>query len=349
MAPILNRDTIVVNDSEPGVQFAYTDTGPPSQSSYITIVAIHGMAFCSPVFKRVQNVAIKQGVRFVALNRRNYPGSTPYTPEEINALLNGTKEQRDGWHKDRGHEVGVFIYKLIEKGGIPPISADRKTGGIVIHGWSAGAGDASAMIAYADTLPEDVRSRLALYMRALIIQDSHSVMFGASPDPTEHSPLIDEQLSPEGRLLKFYSWVTGYFKHGDISTQDVGVLSGVEPSDIRPLSIDNMTAEEQKEIIYAGKETEYELPYMLLSKEQFYYAYRTAFMGDSVRTLFPGFKASFLAGELSPAFGIRAYWLLGNDLKESGKSFGVRLVPDSNHFLHWDDPEEALKIYLECS
>lgn len=303
------------------------------------------------MFKRVQDVAIKQGVRFVALNRRNYPGSTPYTPEEINTLLNGTKEQRDGWHKDRGHEVGMFIYKLIEKGGIPPISADRKTGGIVIHGWSAGAGDANAMIAHAGTLPEDVRSRLASYMRALIIQgayrlcilnsisvtdiksDSHSVMFGASPDPTEHSPLVDEQLSPEGRLLKFYTWVGAYFKHGDISTQDVGNLSRVEPLDIPPPSIHKMTAEEQKEIICTGKETEHELPYMLVSQEQFNYAYRMAFMGDSVRTLFPGFKASFLAGELSPAFGIRSYWMLGNDLKKSGKSFGVRLVPDSNHFV----------------
>ena len=88
-------------------------------------------------------------------------------------LVNGNKEQKDGWHRDHGHEVGMFIYKLIEKGGIPPTSADRKTGGIVIHGWSAGAGDAMAMVAHADTLPEDVRSRLASHMRALIIQGAY--------------------------------------------------------------------------------------------------------------------------------------------------------------------------------
>ena len=133
--------------------------------------------------------------------------------------------------------------------------------------------------------------------------------------------------------MKFYTWVSGYFKHGDISTQDVGVLSRVEPSDIRPPSIHNMTTEEQKEIICMGKESEYEMSYILASQEQFDYAYRTAFMGDGVRALFPGFKASFLAGALSPAFGVRSYWMLENDLKETGKSFGVRLVPDSNHFV----------------
>ena len=85
-------------------------------------------------------------------------------------ILNGTREQRDAWHRDRGHDVGLFIHKLIKKENIPPISADRKTGGIMLLGWSAGAGDANATIAHADTLQSDVRSHLALYIRSLIIQ-----------------------------------------------------------------------------------------------------------------------------------------------------------------------------------
>lgn len=90
-------DIITVNDS--GTQIAYTDTGAPSQSPYITMVAIHGMSFSGgsfllmfpqfrpdwptliiAVFKRVQNLAIKKGVR---LNRRNYPVSTPYEEEDV--------------------------------------------------------------------------------------------------------------------------------------------------------------------------------------------------------------------------------------------------------------------------
>ena len=109
-------------------------------------------------------------MRFVALNRRNYPGTTPYSEEEINALVNGTKEQKDAWHRDRGHEVGIFIHNLISKENIPPISADRETGGIILLGWSAGAGDANATIAHANTLPSDIRSHLALYIRSVIIQ-----------------------------------------------------------------------------------------------------------------------------------------------------------------------------------
>ena len=178
--------TIVVNDS--GIHVAYTDTGAPSQSPYVTIVAIHGMCFSArsfhlslsstifltqlptATFKRVQDAAIKKGVRFVALNRRNYPGTTPYSEADNSALVNGTKEQKDAWHRDRGHEVGMFIHKFINKENLPPISADRKTGGIILLGWSAGACEANATIAHANTLPSDVRSHLALYVRSLIVQ-----------------------------------------------------------------------------------------------------------------------------------------------------------------------------------
>jgi len=340
-------DSILVNDS--GIQIAYTDTGAPSQSPYITIVAVPGMCFSAAIFKRVQSVAIKRGVRFVALNRRNYPGTTPYNEEEIKVISSGTKEQRDAWHRDRGHEVGMFIHKLIVRENLPPISADRRTGGVILLGWSIGAGDVNNTIAHADTLPSEVRTSLASYMRSMIVQDSHRVMLGDSMEPKHYTPLMDDQIPPEDRLEKFGYWVSSYFQHGDLSTRNLDVLSWVEPSTIHPATLSNMTADEKKEIICIDKEPAYEVPYMVGSKEQFADAYRKAFFGESVRTLFPGFKASFMAGELSPAFAISSYWMLENDIKETGKSFNLRFIPDSNHFIHWDDPEEALKIYLECS
>jgi hypothetical protein len=63
----------------------------------------------------------------------------------------------------------MFIHRLIDQENIPPISVDNKTGGVIILGWSSGAGDANDTIAYADTLPSDVRLRLSLYVRSLIL------------------------------------------------------------------------------------------------------------------------------------------------------------------------------------
>ena len=158
-------------------------------------------------------------------------------------------------------------------------------------------------------------------------------MFGAPMRPQHYTPFTDNRIRPEDRFKAFDSWVSAYFQHGDISLQDPDVLSWVEPSTVHPATINNMTMEEQKEIIYTGKGVLDEIPYLQDSLEQFGYAYRKAFLDDGVRTLFPGFKVSFLVGEMSPAFSISSYWKLENDLKETGKPFNIRLILDSNHFV----------------
>ena len=213
-----------------------------------------------------------------------------------------------------------------------------------------GAGDVNNAIAHVDTLPSGVRTSLASYMRSMIVQgafylprfkphrddiclDSHRVMFGGSMEPKHYTPLIDDQIPPDDRLEKFSVWVSSYFQHGDLSTRSLDVLNWVEPSTIHPATVNNMTTDEKKEIICISREPEYEVPYMVASQEQFADAYRKAFFGDSARTLFPGFKASFLAGELSPAFAMSSYWMLENDIKETGKPFNLRFIPASNHFV----------------
>ena len=157
-------------------------------------------------------------------------------------------------------------------------------------------------------------------------------MFGGSLAQNENLPLVDDKASREERFQKITLWVSSYFKHGDISTRNPDVLSR-EPSTIHPPTLTNMTADEQKEMMCVGNESDYDRPYMASFQQQFAYAYREAFLGDAVRTLFPGFKATFLAGELSPLFGIYAYWMLEDDIKEAEKPFGLVLVPDSNHFV----------------
>ena len=74
------------------------------------------------------------------------------------------------------------------------------------------------------------------------------------------------------------------------------------------------------------------------------------------------------AGQLSLACAISSYWMIENDVTETGKPVNLRFIQGSNHFVgvscfsfhksilivmlqqhFWDHPEEALKIYLECS
>lgn len=127
--------------------------------------------FILVIFEKLQSVAFAKGFRFVAINRRPFAGSTPFNSEEINLIVNvnDDAEKRAAFIEARGHEYAFFIDIFAQKFGLPPISDDGKIGGSVVLGWSMGSLYAAATIAYAPTLPVDLRFRLAQNVRALVV------------------------------------------------------------------------------------------------------------------------------------------------------------------------------------
>lgn len=115
----------------------------------------------------------------VAINRRAFAGSTPYSPDEVNLIVNveDSEEKRATFMEARGHEIACFIDIFAQKFGLPPVSDAGKMGGSIVFGWSLGSPFAAATLAYAPTLPLDVRTRLASHVRALVVYgalyDSH--------------------------------------------------------------------------------------------------------------------------------------------------------------------------------
>jgi pimeloyl-ACP methyl ester carboxylesterase len=118
----------------------------------------------------VQSEAFAKGARFVAINRRSFPGSTPFSPDELNIVMNGgNDQQRDVEIEARGHEIASFIDIFTQKQNLPPISDDGKSGGIILLGWSLGNALSLAAISSSHSLSHDVRSRFASSIRALIV------------------------------------------------------------------------------------------------------------------------------------------------------------------------------------
>lgn len=123
------------------------------------------------MFKKLQSVAFAKGFRFVAINRRPFAGSTPFNSTEINLITNvdDDAEKRTAFIEARGHEYAYFIDIFAQKFGLPPISNHSQIGGSIVLGWSMGSLFAAATIAYAPTLPIDLRSRLAQNIRSLVV------------------------------------------------------------------------------------------------------------------------------------------------------------------------------------
>ncbi|PPQ93325.1 hypothetical protein CVT25_014454 [Psilocybe cyanescens] len=362
-------EKIKVNDS--GVELAYTDSGPVAgSSSYSTIVVIHGLCFSSNIFKRVQAIAANKGVRFIAVSRRNYPGSTAFTSEELEVMTNGSPAKRDEWMKERGHEYGMLIDGLIQKYDLPSVSADGKTGGVILYGWSLGSGEANATIAHADTLPAPVRARLGSYIRSLILHEGPPLVFGLPMPEKDWAPFHVDSVPPELRFPFFAQWVTGYFDHEDLSKRDLNTLSYILPSSARPGTIYNITKEEFGSIVFTGKEIAMEGPYMLGFGSQLNAAYRKALFDASYTgELFPKVVVSVLAGDQAPAFGIAALWAIQDEARKQGvDSIKFEMSVGANHFvsislmsyvfaeleggflkIHWDEPERALDLYLDLA
>jgi len=340
-------ETLVVSES--GAELSYIDSGPPSKSPYITLFAVHGMCFTNLIFQNVQPILLAQGVRLVAPNRRHFPGSTPYTPEELGVVLGGSEEQKDAWVASRGHELLTFIDTFCQKHNIPPISADGKSGGIAILGWSLGVPFANAALSSVHNFPADVRARLGSRLRAYMAHEPAPAALGLPSPEKNWAPVLEETIPAELRLKAFTHWVTAYFEHEDLPKRDLNTLSYVLESTIRPPSIFNMTKAQIKEMVMSGQDASLDLPFLFTFPSQLKSCYRKVFFDPATAKAFPKMKISFLTGDLSPAWAPAAWWAVEDEDKKLGNGrIDFKLLHGVNHFLQWDDPQKAVDVYIEC-
>ena len=113
--------------------------------------------------------ATAHNVRLVALNRRDYPESSPYSPEELAALSSNDNATRGNALRATGLQFGAFLAWFIDTQGTPPMAEDangKREGGIAFIAWSLGHTSAAPLIAYPDLLPENQRSLLKAHLRA---------------------------------------------------------------------------------------------------------------------------------------------------------------------------------------
>ncbi len=113
----------------------------------------------------------------MALGRRPFPSSTPFSVEELDDLkAAGTDDaQQEAFIEARGHEVALFIDTFIQKFNLPPISSG---GGVALIGWALGTALASVAISSTGTLPEDTYKRLERYMRSVILYGELALFSG---------------------------------------------------------------------------------------------------------------------------------------------------------------------------
>jgi hypothetical protein len=122
------------------------------------------------IFRNILPFAAPYGIRLVAVNSREYAGSSRFTAEEVEALRNGTNEEKAAIVAGLGTELAVFLVRFVQKHNVPKLKYEkgRRTGGIAILGWSFGCATMLSFLAHGSELPDNMRILLNSYLRSVV-------------------------------------------------------------------------------------------------------------------------------------------------------------------------------------
>ena len=115
-------------------------------------------------FEKIHSFAAKYGVRTVAVQRKDYAGSTRYTDQELDDLRNGRQVFLD----QLAVVIGHFLKYVIEGLRIPKVDQDGK-GGIALLGWSIGTSTALTIFNDLNVVLPELHDFLAPYLKNLIL------------------------------------------------------------------------------------------------------------------------------------------------------------------------------------
>lgn len=103
------------------------------------------------------------------MNRRDYPGSSPYSEGELSRLRTGDAKAHIDFARNRAGEFATFIRHYVEQNQIPQATEDQSAGGIVLLGWSAGNNFIIPILAHADSIDSETRLKIEPYLRSIAI------------------------------------------------------------------------------------------------------------------------------------------------------------------------------------
>ena len=131
----------------------------------------------SGIFAKLIPLAAGRNARVVLVNRRDYPGATPFAPEHHALLQAATTSETSAAHaslvgfmQERAREVYDLLARFIQDNNIPLAQHEAKKGGIVLGGWSFGTAWMSSFLAHAPSFPSarDGSVDLSKYVRRVV-------------------------------------------------------------------------------------------------------------------------------------------------------------------------------------
>ncbi|KAH9937693.1 Alpha/Beta hydrolase protein [Fomitopsis serialis] len=345
-----------------GIQLYYEDTGaPPNSSDYTTLVLVHGGVFNGSTFKPMFVHAADCNMRLVALNTRDYRGSTPYSSSDLEALRSTNLDEQRAMIDARGQEVAAFLVWFIRQANIPLRSKNQEitsSGGLALLGWSWGNTMTVSFLAQASRLPQEDRRFIDDYLSAFIMYDSARHGLGVPPEITEglRRPARGRDETVDQNNV-FQHWLSGYYVHSppildsfpSVTLDDLqgGLvhLPITSPSSDYEPSTTRMTHQEFADVTD---------PDVVKRAHPLYHAVNPVLYKENIQgalwnaTTWPHLKVTLVWCDMSPPETVLSAWYLANQVgtnwPRGARKVDVLRFQGANHFPHWDQPKRTIKL-----
>jgi pimeloyl-ACP methyl ester carboxylesterase len=317
--------------------FGYYDSGAPPNRDYSTIIVVHGNTYHAGTFLTLFDGASALNLRVILVQRRRYPGSSPYTDEETKAILQGTEEERHTVLDTDGELLALFVDNMIR---------DYDLKKVAIVAWSQGTGYLNLIVDAIKRVGAEAQERLQTHVYALIHWDPPCGIMGLDYPPTgAWTPLYDYTLSPEKRAEAFGQWLAFHFPHPNLSSRDPQTLIYKLETHVKSPSFSNVPIEKFLTMVdfTANAKGEYVMGedyYKSIMFERL----RRAFMDPSVRKLWKNAKFCCIYGEESPWNVEWSVWSFEKLFKDKELEIYFEPMEGANHFVMSDNPDQVLKV-----
>ncbi|KAF7291766.1 AB hydrolase-1 domain-containing protein [Mycena chlorophos] len=323
------------------LKFFYLDSGTTGlQPMYTTLFALHGGSFFSGTFKRLLAAAPNHEFRIIAINRRGYPGSTPYSPAEAERILTGGEDARAAYLSETGRDLALLLDGLITELSIPSH--------VMLLGWSLGN---VSLLALVDTirgssLPGGTKERLRQRVKDVVLFQANIDALGIEYPPGLISPPLDPSIPPEDLGKVWAAWGSSHFLHGDLSTHSIDQLTSSRTNPNKRPTIDS--GELKLDEHFVGVE-EIAVDISILQPK-----WMTALDAMVQRVLFrepSGERYWVIYGTAETWTPIYAAWELEKRLANAKNAAEVRFkaMEGANHMVVWEDPDSVLRELRACA
>ncbi|EPQ57249.1 hypothetical protein GLOTRDRAFT_73909 [Gloeophyllum trabeum ATCC 11539] len=337
-----------------GIQFYFEDSGVPSAETYTTLVIIHGTSYHSSIFHKLVPLGVERKLRIVLLNRRDYPGSTFTTPEEIAKIQSARDEDQAQILRELGLELAAFLAWYIRQASIPPLGEEGAPGGLTVLGWSSANATGLSAIANLDLAPDEDKELFRTYLRAYISYDAPMYVYGYPVLTDVYHPLRDPSIEDfQERIKRFNVWVSSYYQHPDLTSRSFQGLSQRPPedppSDKRP-TFYRFTPSELEAVTFPDALTRGEGGLRFMSPAVYKENARKIWYDEGLASMFPRLKVKLIYCKESMVEMVWAAWKMEDDVRgyveKGGKGRGLEVqAMDGNHFAHWDRPAETMEFF----